>query len=249
MSKLRYVIGFVGKNLDAERCGRIARNVGGDGFEPDLEYSMSRPDPRMPMAFRACMDLVDPSFEPEDWAAIEAHDSVFYLISPPVTPATAFDVAVASLRVTAALLRSGAKAAKNEWSGIAHGRARWLSLAEKAEKAAKVGPGLELADVLHRAWVRRPIGDGDAMYSCGMHLLGHPDVAIPLGKPELESVLWLDALAVYLLAEQPPEGVRDGEGFRLQDGGERKVLRHLPCDRYPADDPYHNPHGYWQLDE
>jgi hypothetical protein len=107
--------------------------------------------------------------------------------------------------------------------------------------------GIERADALHRAWVRRPIGADGVLYSCGMHLLGQPDVELAAGGSELAAVLWLDALAVYLLAEQPPEGVRDGEGFRLEAGGQRRLLRHLPCDRYPADDPFHNPHGDWRL--
>jgi hypothetical protein len=238
------VICFLGRSLDVEHCGMIARDVGGPGFELDLEYSAPRPDPRMPKAFRYSMDLVDPSFEPDDWAAIDAHDSVLYLMSPPVTPATALQVTRATLRVTAALLRSGATAAKNESCGLAHGRDRWLSLADEAEKAA---PGVDLAAVLHCANVRRPIGAGDVLYSCGMHLLGRPDVEVPAGGPELQAVRWLDALAGYLLAELPPEGIHDGEGFRLVADGQRRVLRHRPCDRYPDDDFFHNPYGYWRL--
>jgi len=57
----------------------------------------------------------------------------------------------------------------------------------------------------------------------------------------------MDALALYLLAELPADGIRDGEGFRLTAEGSRRVLRHTACQRYDADDLFFNPYGYWRL--
>ncbi|WP_030905006.1 hypothetical protein [Streptosporangium amethystogenes] len=46
-----------------------------------------------------------------------------------------FDVSRRMPAVTAGLLRSGATAAKGESSGLAHGRERWLTLADRAAEA------------------------------------------------------------------------------------------------------------------
>ncbi|MBB5776008.1 hypothetical protein [Nonomuraea jabiensis] len=49
-----------------------------------------------------------------------------------------------------------------------------------ADRAAE-GTDEALADVLVSAWVKRPIHDGQVLYSCGMHLLGAPEVEIEVG--------------------------------------------------------------------
>jgi hypothetical protein len=242
----RHIVCLVGQGLDFDGSEWLARDVGGDGFEVDREYSQHERDPRMAEAFRACADRVVPSFDDADWAAVDAHTDVLYLLSPAYTDGTAVNVAHRTLAATAALLRDGAAAAKGECSGIAHGRDRWLELADRADAAGHAeSPLLDLASALHQAWVRRPIGDAGWLYSCGMHLLGRPDIEFP--DDDQDWLDWMDALALYLLAEYPAEGVRSGEGFRLSADGPRRVLRHTPCDRYDADDLFFNPYGYWRL--
>jgi hypothetical protein len=238
----RHVVCLLGQDLDFERLQWCARDAGGEGFEVDLEFSEHERDPRMAEAFRACADRVVPSFDDADWAAVDAHTDVLYLLSPAYTDVTAVDVASRTLAATAALLRDGATAAKGECSGIAHGHDRWLELADLAQGATVDS---DLVSALHLAWVRRPIGDAGWLYTCGMHLLGQPDIEYPDDDPDwLE---WMDALALYLLAELPADGMRSGEGFRLSADGPRRVLRHTPCDRYDADDLFFNPYGYWRL--
>jgi hypothetical protein len=145
--------------------------------------------------------------------------------------------------VIGALLDGGATAVKDESSGIAHGAVRWRELVARAQKAEP----LERCTALHRAFVRRPIGSRDLLYSCGMHLLGEPDVELsPCGDVDRD-LLWMDTLALYLLAEKPARGVKDGEGFRLEEKGERRVLHAVECDRYESDDFFFNPYGYWRL--
>jgi hypothetical protein len=238
----RHIVCFIGEGLDFERLGVVAREVGGDGFEVDGEYSQHAPEPRMRKAFEACVDRVVPSFGENDWAAVDAHTDVLYMLSPTITDDDALEIAHRTLRVTAALLNAGATAAKGECSGIAHGRDRWLDLAAAADDAGGV---TELAVALHLGWVRRPISDDGWWYSCGMHLLGAPDVECR--ADEADWLEWMDALALYLLVELPEDGVRSGEGFRLTEGGDRRVLQHQGCQRYEADDLMFNPYGYWRL--
>ena len=42
--------------------------------------------------------------------------------------------------------------------------------------------------------------------------------------------------------------MKDGEGFRLNDEGPRRVMRFLPCERYENDGFMFNPYGYIRLE-
>ncbi len=241
----RHVLCVLGTGLDLDEVEVIA---GKEGFELDREYSETEPDPRMPAAFEACAARA--SFTGADWAAVEEHDTVAYLLSPPVLPDASFTVARRSLVLTAELLRSGATAVKNESSGLTHGRERWLDL------AAGVYTGLPEDSVvpLYRAWVKRPIAASSVHHSCGMHLLGAPDAELERppadggAEPDADTVAGLlDALALHLLTERPARDIEDGEGFRLTPDAPQWILRHHPCERYEEDDIFFNPHGYWRL--
>lgn len=232
----------VGTGLDLDAVDALAREVGGPGFGLDHEESRPDPDPRMRTAFEYSMDRSRPSFTDQDWAAIDGHDTVAYLLSPPIDPGSALDMAARMLAVTAAVLRAGGVAAKGESSGIAHGRERWLALADRAVQAEE----FDRADALQQAWVRRPIIDGDLLYTCGMHLLGEPDIEFERDSAATDDVLgWLEVFALYLLAEKP--SIADGHTFRPAEGLPRRRLRATPCTRYDEDDFFYNPHGYWRL--
>jgi hypothetical protein len=79
----------IGAGLDFDMVASVAAEVGGDGFTLDDEYSQHEPDERMTTSFRAC--LCNATFTDDDWAAVAAHDSVAYVLSPPLTPETSFD--------------------------------------------------------------------------------------------------------------------------------------------------------------
>ncbi|MEV1171785.1 hypothetical protein [Nonomuraea sp. NPDC049784] len=241
----RHVLCVLGSGLDLSEMERIAAGFG--GFVLDREYSEAEHDPRMPEAFKASMAAA--SFDEADWDAVESHDTVGYLLSAPMMRSLAFDTSRRLLAVTAALLRSGAVAVKNESSGIAHGLDRWLALADRAADVTDEG----LAGALVAAWVKRPIYDGQVLYSCGMHLLGAPEVEIEVGEEHptedrlLELVAHLDALAIYLLTDPRAEEIEDGAGFRMAEDAPRWGLRTGTCDRYDEDDLFFNPYGYVRL--
>ncbi|MEV0622029.1 hypothetical protein AB0I81_52540 [Nonomuraea sp. NPDC050404] len=245
----RHVLCFLGSGLDLSEMERIAKGFG--GFVLDREYSEAEPDPRMPDAFEASMAAA--SFDEDDWDAVESHDTVGYLLSAPMMRELAFDTSRRLLAVTAALLRSGATAVKNESNGLAHGRDRWLALADAAADEAADATDEDLADALVTAWVKRPIYNGQVLYSCGMHLLGAPEVEIevggepPAGGELLDLVAHLDALAVYLLTDPRAQEIEDGAGFRMSEDAPRWLLRTGACTRYDEDDLFFNPYGYVRL--
>lgn len=217
-------------------------------YEVDDLYSQFEPDPRMMGAFEAAADRVKPSLLREDRAAILAHRSAIYLLSPRLPAETAQEQALHTLTLITKLFDAGATAIKGDSSGIAHGAAHWKSLAKRAATAHARGNKLDRASALYAAWVRRPIRDQKLLYSCGMHLLGERDLELGPGEHKSDDLGWMDLLGLYLLAEKPGRGLSDGEGFRQRPDGERRILRLTTCERYKPDDFAYNPFGYWQLE-
>jgi hypothetical protein len=211
----------------------------------DQQFSILEPDPRMPKAFEASADRVEPSFGDDDRAAVAAHRAVAYVLSPPFDAQAAPEISARMLKLVAALLaRGGATGAKGESAGIAHGKARWIDLAETSEQDA-----VSRMHALRLAWVRRPLLDrGEGVYySCEMHLLGDADVEVRSDLEPSDAVRWIDAFLGYLLLEKPPRGLRAGETFRPSSDDTRDVLRARPCTRYEDDSFFYNPLGYWNL--
>jgi hypothetical protein len=239
----QHVLCVVGVDLDFDRLAELTERVGGPEVALDYDACQHEPDPRMVKAFEVSADRVAPSFGEEDRAAVAEHRAVAYVVGPLVPAQQAVEASRRMLAVTAALLRAGATAAKAESSGIAHGRRRWLELADAVADATE--PAV-LAPLLYAAFVRRPLSDGALFYSCGMHLLGEADVELTAADDEV-GLEWMDALAGYLLVERGSAGIADGDTFGLGPNSPRRLLHHQPCERYPPDDLMHNPYGYWRL--
>jgi hypothetical protein len=185
----------------------------------------------------------------EDWQAIRAHTAVAYVLSPPLPQASAEKLTGRTLSLTAAILRAGGVAAKGESAGIAHGRTRWLELGDEYAAALQAADEHRQAAILYGAWVRRPLLDNqqNVFYSCGMHLLGQQDTEIETWLDVEVALEWMDLLGLYRVANKPQRAICDGEGFRLRDGGPRRVMRLGPCLRYERDDFFFNPYGYTRL--
>ncbi|MEO8707287.1 MAG: hypothetical protein ABI867_45085 [Kofleriaceae bacterium] len=212
-------------------------------FSLDTEYSTSEPDPRMRKAFEASMDRVEASMTEADWTAVDQHTAVTYVFSPPIEPLRSRAISADAVRLCATALAAGAFAVKSESAGIAHGADRWRTLAAELEVEGRRDYAL------HSAFVRRPIAadDLELYYTCGMHLLGRCDVEISKDLPALDALAWLDAFALYTLVEVSPDELRDGHTFRPDDESTRRRLQRYDCTRYPSDDFFYNPHGYWRL--
>jgi hypothetical protein len=244
------VICALGNWCDLDEVDAIVRQERFPGFELDREFSQLSPDDRMMSSFDASYDRVSPSMSDADWNAVRTHGAVAYVLSPPIRKAHAADVSGRALLLTAALLGGGGVAAKGEGAGIAHGRARWLELAEEFARAKERGDTHTERATLYWAWVRRPIIDDDeaVYYSCGMHLLGERDVEIEAGLDLADALEWMDLLGLYLVADRPRRPLKDGAGFRLKDEGPRRIMSFRPCERYEEDGFMFNPYGYIRLE-
>lgn len=225
--KPRHVICVLGEWKSLQIVEKTVSEFG-RGFSLDKEYSKTEPDQRMEKAFSACLDRVYKTFTNNDWAKVKRHNTVAYVLSPPIDRNQALAISAAALEITARLVGAGATAVKSESAGIAHGLDHWMSLAQKK--------------ALRLAWVRRPIQDEDTLYSCGMHLLGQPDIECVGGFEELEAVRWIDALAEKLIS-----GQRTTNRFSLDGRIPEKKLQSVPCERYEEDEFFFNPYGYVRI--
>jgi len=200
-----------------------------------VEHEFHPPDARMVPAFDASRFGVS-TLASIDLARVAAHRRVLYLLSPNFRAREAAQVSSELLEVARKVLAAGGEAIKCESSGIAHGKT--------------------LPDSPVRALVQMPIGDRADLYSCGMHLLGHPDLVIArtaveqvfAGAEPAGAVAGLFvAFAEWLTGECPPGDMRSGHTFRTAAEAPRFRLSWEECRGYAEDDLFFNPFGRWRF--
>ena len=206
-------------------------------YEYDDEYSGQGYDQRMIRAFEVSENTVRPTLTEKDIQSIACHRNVAYVLSPRLNDASTLDEAARALRFVERCFDSGARAVKCESSGLTHGKGFWKKVTSKIDDGA-----------LYWAWVRRPLDDNGVIYSCGMHLLGYPDIEI-CGETVINALELIDGFAMYLIIDQPGERLRTGQTFSLSSGKPSFRVTESDCNRYEDDDFLYNPHGYWRLEK
>lgn len=232
-----------GADLDS-RCGPILDAEG-------LEHEWQGRDDQMIPAFQASACRCDPSFTADDLASVAGHSRVLYLLSPNLTAQDAPRESLRFLHLANRLFEAGATAIKCESSGIAHGRDRWIELARDAEA--------EPWAALLRGYVQLPILNGDDFYTCGLHLLGQPDLIASrtllrnasgsTDDPAWTAVQLFRVFAYYLLTECTPGQFASGHTFSLDAESPVFRLRWEECNGYEQDDLFSNPFGRWRFAE
>lgn len=167
------------------------------GFTIDHTYSQDKPDSRMSRSFGVSWDRVQPNaWSSADEAAVEKHQSVLYVLGPPMTAETAIVVSAGALMLVHKVIKAGATAVKGESAGVAHGLARWNELVLEAGAALKSDDGFALGRICRLAFAKRPLDSGDYLESVGFHLVGLPEVYVPKSRrSEREAVALMDTVA------------------------------------------------------
>ena len=202
----------------------------------DVEHEFQPADDRMVAAFGASRFGVSTVTE-DDLTRIAAHRRVLYILSPNYSERDAARISKEMLEVARKVLAAGGTAMKCESSGIAHGR---------MVPASPV-----------RALVQLPISDRADLYSCGMHLLGQPDLVLARNAldeayegrdpAQATSELFI-SFAEWLTGECPPGGLTSGNTFRTAVDAPRFRLTWEPCRGYAEDDFFFNPFGRWRFE-
>ncbi len=219
-----------------------------------VTHEFAAHDERMVQAFRASANLVHPSLDEGDFARIAVHETVLYILSRNFSAEDGPAVSGEMLRLGSRLLKSGALGLKCESAGITHAPSRWIKL---ADLAASAHSAFEAMEALFLAYVQMPIGNGDDVYTCGMHLLGQPDLVVAetllkeatdAGDAHAFKVVDLfQALAMYLLAECPEGEFVSGQTFATDSRSRRFRIVWEECTGYGEDDFYFNPFGRWRF--
>ena len=156
----------------------------------EVEFEFRGPDSRMASAFRHCGNCWRSSLIDSDFGAIEGHSSVLYALSRNFSAEEAALCSHHFMRIGQRLLEMGGIAIKCESSGKAHSAKRWKEFANDADAGygaalradaneyEKAENRMRFWQALYDAYVFFPIADGQNLYSCGLHLLGMPDLIV-----------------------------------------------------------------------
>lgn len=238
----------------------------------EVEFEFRGPDSRMASAFRHCGNRWRSSLMDNDFEAIEGHSSVLYALSSNFSAEEAAPCSHHFMRIGQRLLEMGGLAIKCESSGKAHSAKRWKELACDADAgygaASRAGANedekaegrMRFWQALYEAYVVFPIADDQNLYSCGLHLLGMPDLIVSnevlertfagnLNERAIEAVRLFHAFALYLLAECPEGSFRSGNTFRCDATSPRFRVMNESCTGYDEDDFFFNPFGRWRFEE
>lgn len=236
--KPRHVLCFLGKDeglLNPPKA--VAKTIADFGFEIDRTHSQAKPDPHMTRSFGVCWDRVFPkAWSAADEAAVTNHKAVLYVTSPPMDQQKATAGSAAALQIVDEMFDAGAIAAKGESAGVAHGIARWRSLADQARKGARTSQGLSLTPAVAKAcrlaFAKRPLGGNSYYETVGYHLVGLPEVYVAKSRGN-------EWAAVMLMEEIANAMVERGIDATLRD---RKLTLSREQD-YAESDFKFNPYG------
>ncbi|QOZ76003.1 hypothetical protein XH83_11430 [Bradyrhizobium sp. CCBAU 53351] len=241
--KPRHVLCFLGKNENLLQPPKaVAKTIADFGFEIDRTHSQARPDANMTRSFGVCWDRVFPkAWSASDEAAVANHKAVLYVLSPRMGQEKTAAGSAAALQIVDEMFDAGAIAAKGESAGIAHGVARWRSLADQARNGAKTDQGLRMTPAVttacRLALAKRPLA-GDRYYeTVGYHLVGLPDVYVARSRGN-------DRSAVLLMDEIADAMAEHGIDATLRD---RKLTLSREQDYAEADFKF-NPYGIVRIE-
>ncbi|MDH6307495.1 hypothetical protein M2451_000644 [Dysgonomonas sp. PFB1-18] len=222
----------------------VSKTIKDAGFYFDKEESFFGYDDRMGESFDVSADRVNYSMTDEELQQIRQHKAVGYFLAPESKNSDELrNIAGKALMLIERLFNGcNVIALKCESAGIAHGKSRWVELSKKY----KDDPENALL-YFYLAFVRRPIESEYGLYSCGMHLLGLPDILYFEGnRSDVESVKNMDQIAKLIMSNN---GVYKKTIKALKktdiEVNETKIL---PDEFHEEDTFMYNPYGFIYVD-
>ncbi|MBX9668096.1 MAG: hypothetical protein K2X93_10780 [Candidatus Obscuribacterales bacterium] len=226
--------------------------------EANIEFEVQEHDERMVTAFAVSDYGVFSSLDDDDLQRIDEHTRVIYVLSRNFPSAQGPVASHVFLQIGRRLIEeAGAVAIKCESSGIAHSGQRWIDLCEKSGDEPADTP--EFWESLFRTYVKFPISSETDLYSCGMHLLGYPDMIISRSilekiatedlPDENAAVMLFFVFSLYLMIECTIGGFKSGDTFRPNEDWQRLRVRWEECTTYEPDNFFYNPYGRWRFAE
>lgn len=230
----------------------------------DVEYDIVPRDDRLAESFRSADSPTQPSLTDQDIELIDEHTSVLYFLSKNLTARESAECAAKFMRIGNRLMEAGGVGIKCESSGLAHSRRRWMELSTRLERGLAAGADSDQeVDYwlgLFLAYVQLPIRFGDDLYSCGMHLLGKPDLVATTAQvkeamtytkseasPVHELIRLFDEFALYILSECKEGMFGAGHTFSADAEAPKFSVLWEQCTDYEESDFFFNPFGRWRF--
>lgn len=219
--------------------------------DDDIKIEIQDFDERVVNAFRFL--LVKPASG--ELESVGQHKKVLYLSSKIKAAHKAPEMAAKILKTAASIVKTVGAPLKCDSSGIAHSQESVMEIAEQLGEQNSV----EFWAVLFQSFVQYPISSDSDFYTCGMHILGRPDVIISdslleivlLGNPaKVQAAAFLfSSFCLYLLIECTEMPFASGHTFRPAEDWPPVRVRWEPCETYEPGSLYHNPYGMWRFAE
>jgi hypothetical protein len=167
----------------------------------DEDNSHDGANDNMSMSFGVCWDTVAREvYDDDDEEAVEEHGAAMYMLTEHLEREQTLAAAITAVDLAVHLLDHGATAVKCESAGVAHGQKRWRTLA--AELAGARTDPANTARLARIAVTKRPLGGDEFFESLGNHLVGLPEVYVPLQavSTDREAVRIMDRIGDELVA-------------------------------------------------
>lgn len=165
------------------------------------------------------------------------------------------------LQVIAALLELGIDVVYCASAFLGHSAENWKKMAQYAQSAFKQKGASTLGFwmPLFQAFVQFPIEQRRQVFTCGMHLLGKPEVIVAFDVLEKifltgseiseEARGYIESFCLFQLAQCPDGHFLSGNTFSVGAGGPRLRASWEPCTTFGEDDRRYNHLGQWRLVE
>lgn len=219
--------------------------------DDDIKFEFDSSDPTVADAFKFLL----PKATAEEWEAVRQHKKVLYLISKIRSADKAAITAAKLIKTAASIVETVGAPLKCDTSGIAHTKESTIEICKQLDNEESV----EFWAALFQTFVQYPIRSEDELYTCGMHVLGKPDVII--SDSLLETILGGDpgkiqaaaylfsSFCLYLLIECKDVQFVSGHTFRPAEDWPPIRVRWERCGTYEPDSLFHNPYGMWRFAE
>lgn len=206
----------------------MKRNIG-------YELEICDPDTRMRQSFEVAGSTTGVCDEEAFLDAIEAHQTVLYVVGETGSLQAAEQIA----RAGAALLKAGGIGLKVESAGKAFTKAQWLDMLENDFNEAS----------LYKMFVLDVLLDSGRgiLYSCGMHNLGLKDALFADGQDRAAIMDTLSSFGYYQIVDKPTihagqtfSPYHDAPVYRIHEEHDQPNAGH---------DLFENPFGMWRFEK
>jgi len=146
-------------------------------------------------------------------------------------PGGSMEAALTMMQAGAALVRAGGAGVFIDNSGVAHGGAKWIELAEDGSSEAVSFAFVGIVRGRREVW------------TMGMHVMGLPDIAMNRADLDADGDTIIEVIR-YLSSGEKPMG--DGHILADEEGPRYQAVATTRND-VPAEHPMYNPFGYLKL--